>query len=768
MVDLNYEVLNEGPFKVLRINYEKIPEAPSLEDSSFCMEKTIDILFKSGYVNKIVYLQKRLFEYDENTVKLLFEIKDFYIKILSKDSLLNYTNLINYLQNNGTDVNLSKAFISRFFFELQKSTTELLKADPISYYVKLKRMIRELKVKADIVADDNEVLISRLFVRILDQITRNMESILIIKQLKDQIAGLQLGDRSLYGELFRPIIKPEFMYTRLMSYYPKDGVAIDSYHLSDTEITMFEFTDTIKKLYHIIPPESKLSEDEYDLLENGRSILAEHKPTQEEFTDPLKLREIFTRIAKDLLVDLSKYSSIRPSDERFDILAHILVRYTIGFGMVELLLSDEKVQDININSPYGRTPIFIVHQDYGYCETNIFLSTVDVQSFASKLRIISGRPLDEANQILDTELVLPIATARVSVITYPLNPTGLAFSFRRHRNKPWTLQLFVNYKTMNSLAAGLLSFLVDGSRSFMIAGTRSSGKSSILGSLMVEIMRKYRVITIEDTLELPGPQLIDLGYNIQQMKVASSLAKGSTEMAATEGIRATLRLGDSALIIGEVRSDEAISIYEAMRVGAAANVVAGTIHADSPYGVFDRVVNDIGVPKTSFKATDIVLIAAPVKSADGLSSTRRVTRITEIRKDWEDDPLQEHAFVDLMTYDVDTDSLKPTDALLNGDSDILKLIGANVKEFAGNWDAIWNNILLRAELKDYLVKRAQKLNRIDLLEAEFVLKANEQFHLLISSLKRKNPEKDVIEIYKLLEIDWKKWLENELLNLVQN
>src|SRR3989338_4191753 len=105
-----------------------------------------------------------------------------------------------------------------------------------------------------------------------------------------------------------------------------------------------------------------------------------------------------------------------------------------------------------------------------------------------------------------------------------------------------------------------------------------------------------------------------LGYNVESLMVESALSMNKGGISATDGIRSTLRLGDSALIVGEVRSNEAIALYEAMRVGASANVVAGTIHADSPYGVYDRVVNDIGVPKTSFKATDLIVIAAPIAS----------------------------------------------------------------------------------------------------------------------------------------------------------
>ena len=118
-------------------------------------------------------------------------------------------------------------------------------------------------------------------------------------------------------------------------------------------------------------------------------------------------------------------------------------------------------------------------------------------------------------------------------------------------------------------------------------------------------MPKYRIIVIEDTLELPVDAIRKLNYDILRMKVRSSLLKESSEIGADEGIRTSLRLGDSSLIVGEVISLEAKALYEAMRIGALANVVAGTIHGASPYGVFDRVVNDLGVPVTSFKATDL-------------------------------------------------------------------------------------------------------------------------------------------------------------------
>jgi len=524
-----------------------------------------------------------------------------------------------------------------------------------------------------------------------------------------------------------------------------------------TEVIVFETDDDIQNLYHINPPEFRLPEAQYELLDEARQILSEHKPEQQEFVNPERLREVFHNLGRDLVGELAKHRGLALSEGDLAELTDILVRYTVGFGLIEVLLADEDIQDITINSPMGENPMFIVHAIHGECRTNIIPSIADGESWASKLRIMSGRPLDEADPVLDTEIEIPgVANARVAVIAPPLDPNGIAYAFRRHRDKPWTLPLFIKHGMITPLAAGVLSFLIDGNRTMLIAGTRSAGKTSLLGAVLVEIMRRYRIITIEDTLELPTTSLRKLGYNIQSLKVAGALSKGESEVPADEGIRTTLRLGDSSLIIGEVRSKEARALYEAMRVGALANVVAGTIHGDSPYGVFDRVVNDLDVPRTSFKATDIIVVANPIKSADGLHKWRRVTQITEVRKEWERDPLLENGFVDLMKYNAETDQLEPTDALINGESDILKAIAGNVREWAGNWDAVWDNIVLRADMKEAVVAAAEQ--DTDLLEATFVIQANDAFHRISDVVTEKFGKLDSKEIL----FRWKEWLAQKI------
>ncbi len=504
-------------------------------------------------------------------------------------------------------------------------------------------------------------------------------------------------------------------------------------------------------MYHVTPVEFTLSDDKYNILNLAKEVISEHKPESNDFINPQRLREVFHNIATDLIDEIAEFKGIKLKQREVKELASILIRYTVGFGLVETLLEDEKIQDISINAPANKTPIFITHSDFEDCKTNIVPEQDEVEGWASRLRMVSGKPLDAANPLLDTEIETPDARARVSAVGRPLNPYGYGFSFRRHRDKPWTLPLFIKNKMITAQAAGVLSFIIDGARTILIAGTRGSGKSSFLTAILVEIMRKYRMITVEDTLELPTLQLADLGFNLQPMSVRSALSLSKEGLSAEMGIRSTLRLGDSCLIVGEVRSKEALALYEAMRVGALANVVAGTIHGDSPFGVYDRLVNDLGVPNTSFKATDLIIIANPVKSSDGLHRMRRITQITEVRKGWEEDPLLEGGFMDLFKYNSKTEQIEITDDLLNGESDILKAIGANVKQWAGNWDAIWDNITLRANIKQLQVDIAEKYNIPEILEAAPVISANDKFHKIAEKVNNEYGFLDSKKIYSEFE-----------------
>jgi type IV secretory pathway ATPase VirB11/archaellum biosynthesis ATPase len=711
------------------------------------MARTIHYLVQIPSVTRIIFVQRRNYIYNYEQVQILREIVEIY------KSLIGQKNLFFGLGNYGNYNDGWKA-------TLQNLIMNLLRTDPIGAYVELKRIIREEKVRLGKTEFFSDSGLRTDYLGVLNYILDKMERTTLIQLAKPYLAGYSVGvDRGIYKNIFRPMITPDFMFTRLMAEQPLEGEILDVYSLPDgSEVTIFRTPGDIKFLYHLTPPEFRINEEQYEILDVARRAMIEHKPTKEEFLDPEKMRATFLNIGRDLIRELAEHRGVALSEEDNKALAEILVRYTVGFGLMEVLLLDKKIQDIMVNGPIGESPIFIVHGDFEECSTNIFPSKEDGESWASKFRMISGRPLDEANPILDTELSIPDARARVAIISKPLNPSGLAYSLRRHRDEPWTYPLFIKGKMMGPLGAGLLSFLIDGNRTLLFAGTRGSGKTSLLGASLVEIMRRYRIISCEDTLELPISSLRKIGYNVQSMKVRSALMPSRAEIGADVGIRASLRMGDSSLIVGEIRSAEAKALYEAMRVGALANVVAGTVHGADPYGVYDRIVNDLEVPKTSFKATDIIVVSNQVKSADGLHKWRRVLQVAEVRKTWENDPLAENGFVDLMKYDSKEDVLKPTDYLINGDSEVLKAIAGTVKEWVGDWNAVWENIVLRADIKKAIVQYSNSLDNPRILEAPFVVRANDAFHQIAETVREDTGAIEPKRTY----FEWNEWMKRQI------
>ncbi len=749
----SFEIKREGGEDALYMNYLGAPFVPSLADYPEVMERTIDALIENPNVSRIVYVQQKNYNYDFKETTYLLEISHLYTYLMHQEKILSKEKLAP-----GNENFFPKRYNDIFSFLL------LLKRDPLAAYFELKKLIFQARILFEKLGESYKSAQSA-YIGVLEKILGMINKTSLVRDAFPYLDDYRKGNREIYNKLFKPDVIPNFTFTRLISDIPEEAEIVDQYEISGDEdkndvsvVTILKKKNDSKFLYHIVPPENSLSEDHNMLLNLARGVLIEHQPKAEEFTDTERTRQVFFNISKDLLQDLSQSKKIKVSYSEINKLAIILVRHTIGFGLLEVLLQDKNLQDISLNAPISMIPVFVRHQEFDECITNILPSQEDVDSWAAKFRLVSGRPLDEANPILDTQLEIGKIRARIAIIQRPLSPDGLAYAVRRHREEPWTFPLFVQNKMINPLAAGLMSFLADGSRTMLIAGTRSSGKTSLLGSLMLEILPKYRIIVIEDSLELPVESLRKLKYDILRMKVRSALLKTTTEVSADDGIRTSLRLGDSCLIIGEVRSVEAQALYEAMRVGALANVVAGTIHGASPYGVFDRVVNDLDVPATSFKATDIIAVANPIKTPDGLHSFKRLVQISEVRKHWQKDPLEEKGFVDLMKYNVETDQLEPTEDLINGDSEVIKDVASNVKGWAGDWDAVWDNVLLRAKIKEELVKTAERMKNFQILESEFSTQSNQAFHRISDEVRKEVG----LPVSEKVFPAWQKWLNQEI------
>jgi hypothetical protein len=240
-------------------------------------------------------------------------------------------------------------------------------------------------------------------------------------------------------------------------------------------------------------------------------------------------------------------------------------------------------------------------------------------------------------------------------------------------------------------------------------------------------------------MELPTREMQALGYKLQPMMVRSSLG-GQGEMSADEALRVSLRLGESAIVLGEVRGQEVRTLYEAMRTGTAGSSVLGTIHGNSAKAVFERVVHDLGIPPKSFAATDIVIVAGLRRPFGGQRQVRRVVEISEFDPD-------EMVFRPLMLYDEKEDGLVTTDHFR---------ASRKIAEIAEAWglsvDEALENIALRGAMRKRVMDFEKDTGAKGVLGAEFVSKANNVFWNLVERHGRE---------YPAVKREWDKWFSRE-------
>ena len=279
-----YDILREGEEIILMVDLEEYQHIPSLEDDPVCMSRTMDIIAEAGIVTKIVYSQKRNYEYDYNQTLMVQEVAKLYAQLTKRRDLFSYGNLL-------TDPQCTR-WAAQWYANIQSITADLLKRDPIGAYVELKRTIRDERIKIDRSIDQTYIRCTQKYIAVLQYLMGLMDKTKLIESAKPYLSGYKLGERIVYRRIFTPDIRPDFMFTKLMASFPTEGEEIDGYEIDkNTEITIFELPDNVQYLYHLIPPEFKLSEEKYEILDTARKIMAEHKPTRQEFIDPERMRQ---------------------------------------------------------------------------------------------------------------------------------------------------------------------------------------------------------------------------------------------------------------------------------------------------------------------------------------------------------------------------------------------------------------------------------------------------------------------------------------------
>lgn len=388
--------------------------------------------------------------------------------------------------------------------------------------------------------------------------------------------------------------------------------------------------------YLVDPPEYRLNPVDIQIVTDTIGELNSTPPRDMDVSSLRTVRHYVKSRARDLIYSklAGKPDSLEGRALEFEAgrMAEMLVRYTAGYGIIETLLNDPNIQDIYVDAPSSRTPVHVVLRSdvregvRQKCRTNIYLGSRDLTGFVSRVKFETGLPFSEANPVIEADM--RGLGARLTVVGPPMSPGGVSMALRRHSDAMWTMPRLVQNGTISPLVSSFLWASALGRRTVLVAGSRGAGKTTLLGAMMLEFPLSQRILLIEDTPEIQARRLQELGYDMQAMRFSSAPAASSS---AQDALKVSLRMGESAIVIGEVRGREAKVLYESMRAGSAGSSVLGTIHGNSAKGVLHRVTEDLGITERAFSSTDLVVVVGLMRTPEGKRFHRKVVEIAEVR-----------------------------------------------------------------------------------------------------------------------------------------
>ncbi|MBN3037562.1 MAG: Flp pilus assembly complex ATPase component TadA [Candidatus Diapherotrites archaeon] len=492
-----YKLKTEGTKKYLLIDYRESSYGPSIADYPQAMAEVIQYL---GKTDADILVLAEVYErvYDEGQTKMLKEIanllQSFRTRGVWSPTALGGEACSDYLsQRHDLVVNVA---------------SDLLFTDPIRAYLKCLEAIKAEKERLPGLPPEVQKC-TQTYVLTLEFLRASLESTELIQRMKSYIRKLKKlpPGRGFYHTLFEAQLKPSFIGSRLLFKVPEQIELLDQYNVKGATVTIYKHPEKIEYLYYINPPEYALTPEQFFLMSKTKEIVSTYHPEGLEFTELATSKDYFMRVYETTISDLARENNIPITPTEVKDLAEIVARYTIGFGMMGLVLSDERLTDIYIDAPLGLKPVYVVHSEYGPCQTNIFFSEDEANSVVSRFRSMSGRPFDEAHSVLDFDL--QEYHTRTATIGPPLSPDGMAFALRIHKGTPWTLPQFIDVKMVTKEVAGLESFLVDAQASSLIVGSRGSGKC-LEGDTLIQLA-DGRLKPIKELVEenLSNPQSIE-------------------------------------------------------------------------------------------------------------------------------------------------------------------------------------------------------------------------------------------------------------------
>ena len=415
--------------------------------------------------------------------------------------------------------------------------------------------------------------------------------------------------------------------------------------------------------------------------------------------DPEERRNVYTQ---KILEILRNSPELRVPKTKYQFYAETVVRDMVGYGVIDDLIKDDKLEEIMVIGP--QQPVYVFHREYEMMITNIeFYSDNEIQDLINRIARQIGRRVDLSKPLLDARLP---DGSRVNATIPPASVQGSTLTIRKFREDPYTILDLIRNKTLDPEVAAFLWLCVEGLQTrpanILIAGGTGSGKTTTLNVMASFIPERERIVSIEDTAELNLP----LKHWIR-MEARPPGLEGTGELTLDILTKNSLRMRPDRIIVGEIRHKEAFSLFTALNTGHDGSM--GTVHANTPEETVVRVTSPpMDVPGVMLSGLNFILVQHRLHDKK-TGTIRRITEIAEVAG-----VLQGHTLTEAVyKYDARSDSLKRTKSQIKYLDTLEEMTGTPKKK-------ILDEIQRRAR---FFSELASKKERIDMATVKQAMKS---------------------------------------------
>ncbi len=294
----------------------------------------------------------------------------------------------------------------------------------------------------------------------------------------------------------------------------------------------------------------------------------------------------------------------------------------IGFGPITSLLQDNSVTEIMVNGP---EQVYIEVKGKLVMTNVHFKDDNHVMHVIKKIVSTIGRRIDESSPMVDARLP---NGSRVNAIIPPLAIDGPSITIRKFSEDPFGIDDLVRFGTLNSKMAEFLKACVEGRMNIVVSGGTGSGKTTTLNVLSSFIPEDERIVTIEDAAELQLPQ-----PHVVRLETKPANIEGRGEVTIRDLVKNSLRMRPDRIVVGEVRSGEALDMLQAMNTGHDGSLTTG--HANSPRDMLSRLetmvlMSGMNLPVKAIRDQISSAVHLIVQQSRLMNGSRKITYITEV------------------------------------------------------------------------------------------------------------------------------------------